>query len=115
MYERRQQPLAPREVFARRLARSALLGAALIATSLAVGMAGYAGFEGLGCVDSFLNAAMLLSGMGPIHNPTTTAGKLFAGFYAIYCGFAVLGTAAFIFAPVVHRFLHGFHVEGKEK
>lgn len=113
MYERRQQPLAPPGVFARRLALSVLLGVAIIVASLAVGMAGYAGFEGLGWVDAFLNASMLLAGMGPIHSPVTTAGKLFAGFYAIYCGFAVLGMAALIFAPVVHRFLHRFHVEGK--
>jgi hypothetical protein len=114
-FEGLREPLASREVFARRVALSALFGAALITASLAVGMAGYAAFEGLGWVDAFLNASMLLAGMGPIHNPVTTAGKLFAGCYAIYCGFAVLGMAALIFAPVVHRFLHRFHVEGKGK
>jgi len=57
---------------------------------------------------------MILSGMGPLHSPETTAGKLFAGCYAIYCGFAVLGIAAIMFAPVVHRIFHRFHIETEE-
>ena len=73
-------------------------------------MAGYACFEDLELVDAFLNAAMILSGMGPVHNPQTVGGKLFAGFYAIYSGFAVLGIAAIMFAPVVHRIFHRLHI-----
>ena len=56
-------------------------------------------------------AAMILSGMGPLHFPATPGGKLFAGLYAIYCGFAVLVIAALAFAPVIHRVLHRFHLE----
>jgi hypothetical protein len=111
MFETRGEKLAPRDVFARRVARGALLGLAFVVVSLGIGMAGYMGFESLGWVDAFLNAAMLLSGMGPIHNPASTAGKLFAGIYAMYCGFAVLGMAAIVFAPIVHRVLHRFHLE----
>ena len=82
----------------------------LIAISLAIGMAGYAITEHLALLDAFLNASMILSGMGPVHNPHTAAGKLFAGLYAIYSGFAVLGIAAIMFAPVVHRLFHKFHI-----
>ena len=57
---------------------------------------------------------MILSGMGPLHNPATTGGKLFAGIYAIYCGFAVLGIAAIMFAPIVHRLFHRFHIAEAE-
>ena len=115
MYERRHQPLASREVFTRRVARSGAVGIVLIAVSLAIGMAGYAVFEGLGALDAFLNASMILSGMGPLHNPATDAGKLFAGLYALYSGFAVLGIAAVIIAPLVHRVLHRFHLEEKDR
>jgi hypothetical protein len=111
MFETRSERLASGKVFARRLAKGALLGFVFVAVSLVIGMAGYMGFEGLGWVDAFLNASMLLSGMGPIHNPESTAGKIFAGLYAIFCGFAVLGMAAIVFAPVVHRVLHRFHIE----
>jgi hypothetical protein len=114
-YERRHQPLASPRVFRRRLLRSGTFGLVTVAISLAVGMAGYSFFEGLGAVDSFLNAAMILSGMGPLHNPLTVAGKLFAGIYALYSGFAVLVIAAIAFAPVVHRVLHRFHLETEEK
>ena len=54
---------------------------------------------------------MILSGMGPLHNPATTGGKLFAGIYALYSGLAVLAIAAIVFAPLIHRILHRFHIE----
>lgn len=87
------------------------LGIGLIAVSLFIGMLGYHFFERLTWIDSFLNAAMLLGGMGPIHQPRTFGGKLFAGLYALYCGLAVLVVAGVTFAPVIHRVLHKFHLE----
>ena len=66
--------------------------------------------QSLGPLDSFLNAAMILSGMGPLHNPKTDAGKIFAGLYALYSGFAVLVIAGVTFAPAIHRVLHRFHL-----
>ena len=87
---------------------------ALVIVSLVVGMAGYHGYEGISWLDAFLNASMILSGMGPLLQPATTGGKLFAGFYALYSGLAVLVIAGVIFGPVVHRFLHRFHLEAKD-
>jgi ABC-type glycerol-3-phosphate transport system permease component len=115
-YERRKERLASPEVFRRRLIRSGTVGMIMVVISLVVGMAGYAFFERLGWADAFLNAAMIVSGMGPMHVPATTGGKIFAGFYAIYSGFAVLVIAAVAFAPVIHRVMHRFHLEeeGKE-
>ncbi len=114
MFERRSLPLATREVFRRRLVTVGTIGFAIVAASLLIGIAGYAFFESLPLVDAFLNASMILSGMGPLHAPQTTAGKIFAGLYAIYCGFAVLGIAAIVFAPVVHRLFHRFHIAEAE-
>ena len=114
-YESRRQRLAPPEVFHRRLVRSGVVGFVMVAASLAVGMAGYAFFESLGFVDAFVNASMILSGMGPLHNPVTTGGKVFAGVYALYSGLAVLVIAATVFAPVIHRVLHRFHIEEDEE
>ena len=87
------------------------MGLGLVIVSLAIGMAGYHGYEGLPWIDAFLNAAMILSGMGPLLQPATEGGKLFAGIYALYSGFAVLVIAGFMFGPIVHRFLHRFHLE----
>jgi hypothetical protein len=115
MFERRHQRLASPAVYRRRLVRAGTLGLIMIALSLAIGMAGYALTESLGWIDSFLNAAMILSGMGPVSVPQSPAGKLFAGVYALYSGFAVLAIAALMFAPVVHRVLHRFHLEEGEK
>jgi len=102
--------LADRQVFRRRLIGTGRIGLALIALSLAIGIAGYAITEQLSLVDAFLNAAMILSGMGPLHEPKTVAGKIFAGCYALYSGFAVLGIAAIVFSPVIHRLFHRFHI-----
>jgi hypothetical protein len=111
MYERRGQPLVSRRVFAGRIAHSLGLGCAIIAVSLAAGMLGYRWFEALSWIDAFANAAMILSGMGPLQPLKTDAGKLFAGLYAIYSGLAVLLVAGVVFAPLVHRFLHRFHLD----
>ena len=111
MFEHRRQALAPPEVYRRRLVTASTIGLVLIAISLAVGTAGYMGFEGLAFLDALLNASMILSGMGPLHAPASAGGKIFASIYALYCGFAVLGIAAIMFAPVVHRILHRFHIE----
>jgi vacuolar-type H+-ATPase subunit I/STV1 len=111
-FEHRSQPVLHPRQFIIRLAYSVLAGLALIAFSLLVGMIGYHQLEMLDWLDSFLNAAMLLGGMGPLHSPATQAGKLFAGFYALYCGLAVIVVAGVILAPVAHRLLHKLHVEG---
>ena len=113
-FERHSQQLASPEVYRRRLAQSGFVGFVMVTVSLAMGMAGYGFFEGLGWVDSFENAAMILSGMGPLHNPDSTGGKLFAGIFALYSGFAVLVIAAVTFAPAVHRMLHRFHLQTEE-
>ena len=110
IFETRRQQLASTEVFRRRLMRSFAVGALMVAVSLAVGMVGYGTLESLGPLDAFLNASMILSGMGPLHNPKTDAGKIFAGIYALYSGFAVLVIAGVTFAPAIHRVLHRFHL-----
>lgn len=109
------KPLAPPRVFVWRLAASSAIGLVLVAVSLAAGMAGYHGYEGLPWIDAFLNAAMILSGMGPLFQPATPGGKIFAGLYALYSGLAVLVIAGIMFGPVVHRFLHRFHLESGDE
>jgi hypothetical protein len=113
MFEHRSQPLLSRRAFLSRLARSAGLGMAVTTVSLFVGMVGYHALEGLGWLDAFLNASMLLGGMGPVEQPQTPGGKLFAGLYALYCGLAVIVVVGIMFAPVAHRFLHKFHLENR--
>jgi len=83
----------------------------LVAFSLLLGMAGYHCFEGLSWLDAFLNAAMLLGGMGPVAEIKTSAGKLFAGCYALYSGLVIITAAGVLAAPLFHRFLHRFHLE----
>ena len=83
----------------------------LIAVSLSGGMAGYHLLEGMPWIDAFVNASMILSGMGPVGELKTSGGKLFAGFYALYSGLAAITIAAILLGPVLHRFLHRFHLE----
>ena len=111
MFEHRTRPLLPRAAYLARVARSAWIGLGLVALALAIGMLGYHSFEPLSWVDAFANAAMILSGMGPLATLQTSAGKIFAGCYALFSGLGFIVIVGVVFAPVVHRFLHTFHVE----
>jgi hypothetical protein len=111
MYEHRDAALLPRSAFLRRLARHGGIALAVVAVSLAVGILGYHVLEGLAWIDALLNAAMILGGMGPVDEVHTAAGKIFAAFYALYSGLIVLVVAGVLFAPLLHRFLHRFHLE----
>ncbi|HXF29159.1 MAG TPA: hypothetical protein VN457_04855 [Chlamydiales bacterium] len=115
MFEHHKAPLPPRSVFVYRLLRSLLYALAIIAVSLSVGMCGYHYIEKIAWIDSFLEASMILSGMGPLVVPHTTAGKIFAGIFALYSGFALLATVGVVIAPILHRFLHKFHLTEENK
>jgi hypothetical protein len=115
MYEGKRHPLITRRRFLRRMAKHSAAALGFVAFSLAVGMWGYMGYESLDWREAFLNSAMLLGGMGPVDMPHTNAGRLFAGFYALYAGFVVLVVVGLLMAPVIHRFLHRFHWADEEK
>ena len=109
MFDSRQHPILPRRRFVRRVVRNIGYGLGLIGGSLAIGILGYHQLAGLGWTDSYLNAAMILSGMGPVAELPTRTAKIFAGTYAIFSGIALISTAGVMFAPVLHRMLHRFH------
>jgi len=115
----RLPPLSPRRAYYVRVARSAGIGLVLVALSLALGTLGYHHYSEpqLSWPASFENAAMILSGMGPVDNENLEGSdaRIFAGLYALYSGFTLIALVGFIFAPIFHRFLHRFHLEmGKE-
>lgn len=110
-WERRADRLAPLPVFFARWLGSLALALVFLAVSLAAGMSGYAFLEHMSWVDAFENAAMILSGMGPVQGMRTGAGKIFAGGYAIFSGIVVIAASGVMLAPVIHRVVHGFHVE----
>lgn len=123
MYEHRNQPPLTRGAFLLRLALHSAVAFGVLALCLAVGMAGYRWFEScrvdtqsLPCIktwrDAFLNASMLLGGMGPVHTPQTDGGKVFAGLYALFAGIIFVAAAGIVIAPVLHRLLHLFHRGG---
>jgi hypothetical protein len=115
MFEHRRAPLAPRGVFVRRLVWHGLIAAGVVGVSLAIGAVGYRVSEGMSWLEATLNAAMILGGMGPVDQLQTTGGKVFAICYALYSGVAFLAIVAVMMGPVVHRFLHRFHLESKDK
>lgn len=111
MFETKYDPLLARARFLARLARSFGVALLIVAFSLLLGGAGYHYFGRLPWIDAVLNASMILTGMGPVDPMGTTAGKLFATFYALYSGIAFLTMMAVLLAPVVHRLMHTFHLE----
>ena len=87
----------------------------MLAVSWLVGILGYRTLEHMSWIDSILNSAMILGGMGPVNQLNTDAGKLFASFYAIFSGVVFLVAIGVLLAPVLHRFLHRFHLETDDK
>lgn len=114
-YENRDEVLISKAAFLKRLGHAFLVGGMLVGVSLFAGMLGYRNFEGYSWTDAFLNASMILGGMGPVNPVVTEAGKIFAGLYALYSGLAFLVLAGLLFAPLAHRVLHRFHYEADQE
>jgi hypothetical protein len=115
LFEHKSKPLLSRHAFRKRMLFFIILSGSVVVLSLFLGMLGYRVFEQFSWTDSFLNAAMLMGGMGPMGELKTEAGKLFAGFYALYCGLVFIIAVGLLIAPVFHRFLHKFHLEEEER
>ena len=111
LYESRRQPLISRRKFARRVGLHFLVSLGLVLASLVAGMVGYHWLAHFGWIDSFLNASMLLGGMGPVGDIPTSAGKIFAGLYALYAGLVLIAASAILLTPVLHRLMHRLHIE----
>jgi len=111
VYEKHNERLLPRALFTRRVLRHTAFAILIIAAALFVGMAGYHYLGALGWIDAFLNAAMILGGMGPVNALDTPAAKLFAGAYALFAGLVFIGVSGIILAPFIHRLMHRFHIE----
>lgn len=111
MFEHKSSGLLPRRAFLIRQIRFSSYAFAMLTFSLGAGMLGYHLTEGLGWVDSLLNASMILTGMGPVNQMTSNGAKLFASIYALYSGVAFLTIFAVFMAPTVHRFMHILHLQ----
>jgi hypothetical protein len=112
LYEPRNKPPLSMRKFIVRMAVHACYAIIVITASLFAGMLGYSRFEQMPWLDAFLNASMLLGGMGPIKTEgMSEAGKLFAGLYALYSGLVFIAVMGIMLAPVIHRVLHLFHWE----
>ncbi len=114
MFEQKHHKLAPVSVFMRRMAVYLGIVMLLIVGVLCIGMAGYHWLAGLNWVDALLNASMILGGMGPVNPLTNTGAKVFASVYALFSGLVFIAIMGILFAPMVHRLMHTFHMEGDE-
>ena len=110
MLEHHRKPLLSRREFLHCQLRYCFFSLLILFFSIGLGTAGYHYWGNLAWIDSFLNAAMILTGMGPVDHLDTNAGKLFAAFYALFSGISFLTFVAVLFAPIYHRFLHKFHL-----
>lgn len=113
MYEHRKQPLAPPAIFYQRIVKNIVLALLIMAVCLAIGIFGYHQFAHASWIDSFHNASMILSGMGPVIEITTNGGKIFSSCYALFSGVIFITNVGIILAPAIHRLFHRLHVEDK--
>jgi hypothetical protein len=110
LYESKHKPLLTTEKFNERLRKNIFVAAFILAISLLIGIVGYHWLGMLSWVDSLLNASMILGGMGPVDTLKTDGAKIFASVYSIFSGIAFLGVVGVVIAPIVHRFMHKFHI-----
>ncbi|MFA6302064.1 MAG: hypothetical protein WC627_02905 [Legionella sp.] len=111
MHKGHKGKFAPPESLLLHIMRNFVVATILVVIALYIGMLGYHVFEKMSWVDSFLNASMILSGMGPAADLVTTAGKIFAGCYALFSGLAFISIMVIIFSPFIRKFFHRIHVE----
>ncbi len=114
VFEHRDQKPIPFGQFLVRQGRYLMSSILLLTFGLGIGIAGYHEFEAMNWLDAFLNASMILGGMGPVDQLHTEAGKLFAGLYALFSGLVFLVAAGLFFSPLLHRLLHKFHFEAED-
>jgi uncharacterized membrane protein len=103
-------PLSRRE-FINHLGQQGAYAGVLLIVSVILGMSGYHWIAGFSWIDAFVNACMLLGGMGPVGDLRNNAGKIFAGVFALYSGLVFLAVSILLLTPVMHRVLHRFHWE----
>jgi hypothetical protein len=111
VYEHRSHRLLPWTLFLRRAGRHLLFALALIAGAVGVGTIGYHVLNALPWIDAFLNASMILSGMGPVDRMESDAAKLFAALYALFSGLVFIGVTGLVLAPWLHRLFHAMHID----
>ncbi|HZK64188.1 MAG TPA: hypothetical protein VFC34_08590 [Puia sp.] len=113
MFETKNQPLAPLSVFRRRIRKSLFIGICILFLCLLIGVLGYHYTADIPWLDSLHNASMILSGMGPVVEIKSIAGKWFSSFYALFSGIIFITNIGFMLGPAVHRFFHRMHVPGE--
>jgi len=113
MYEHKRVHLLPWPRFVRRASRHLLIGLGIFSLAVGFGTLGYHTVGHLNWLDAFLNASMILSGMGPVDRMENSGGKLFAAVYALFSGIVFIGVMGVILAPWAHRLLHITQLEDR--
>ena len=111
MYEHHKHRFLPWPAFLRRAGRHAFWGLLILLCAVGLGTVGYHTAGALNWIDAFLNASMILSGMGPVDRMETTTAKLFSALYALFSGLVFIGVIGVVVAPWVHRLFHWIHLE----
>lgn len=115
MYEKKKDKLAPLPVFYGRMLRSLVVATVVLFMCLSIGILGYHFTDNIPWIDSVHNASMILSGMGPVVEIKSTAGKIFSSFYALFSGIAFITNIGIILAPAAHRLFHSLHLDDDEE
>ena len=114
-FEHLHEPLISRVKFYKRLINNSLIALVIIIISLTIGITGYMGLAHMTFVNALLNASMILGGMGPVGVLPNDASKYFASAYALFSGVTFLSIVGVLFAPLLHRIMHHYHLETDEE
>lgn len=111
LLEHKSQPLARKNVYYQRLATTTGYAFTIILVMLGIGAGGYHWLGKLPWVDAVYNAALILSGMGPVDILPNASAKIFASGYAIVSGIVFIALIGLFLTPVFHRIMHRLHLE----
>ncbi len=114
MFDNHHHKLAPFSVFVNRIIRALMVAFGLIAFALFIGITGYHFLAKLSWIDSFLEASMILGGMGPVNQLTNNGAKIFASIYALFAGVMFIGVMGVVISPIIHRGLHKIHLDEED-
>ncbi len=115
MFEHKRAKLASSKEYRSRLIKFSLISVGIFIFALGIGIAGYMGYGHMNLIDAFYNASMILGGMGPPDPIINPPARIFAGMYALFCGIVFLLSMGIVITPIVHRFMHKFHVDTKDE
>lgn len=103
MPEPKREKLGPFPIYLERVWRNLIFVILMLVFCLIIGVLGYHYLADVNWIDSFHNASMILSGMGPVAEIRSVRGKIFSSIYALLSGILFITSIGFMVTPAARK------------